>query len=151
MRTHLIVALLLAQGCGSSTQNVVIENGQAEPPLPNGSPQTAQPLPLGTEIHGAIGCGQVGWYRIEVPNQRPLRVTIHGQAHENALGATATLAVTAMNGLELGRMMIPVFARSPNWDPREQTFPPVPPGPYLARVSVDPNGCQRLGYRMVIE
>ena len=52
---------------------------------------------------------------------------------------------------ELVEALIPVFARSPNWDPREQTFPPVPAGPYLARVTVDPNGCQRLAYRMIIQ
>ena len=149
MRTSSLLAALLL-GCASSTQNAVIENGMEEPALPNGSPQTALPMPLGTEVHGSIACGQVGWYRIDVPSQRPLRATIHGQAQENALGATATLSVTAMNGMELGRMMIPVFARSPNWDPREQTFPPVPAGPYLARVSVDPNGCQRVAYRMII-
>lgn len=150
MRT-LPFALCALLGCASSAQHVEIENGSQEAPLPNGTPQTAQPLPLGVEVTGAIACGQVGWYRVEVPSQRPLRVTIHGQAQENALGATATLAVTAINGLELGNMMIPVFARSPNWDPRAQTFPPVPAGPYLARVSVDPNGCQRLAYRLMIQ
>lgn len=150
MRTlPLLLGALL--GCATTTRTVEIENGVQEAPLPNSTPQTAQPLPLGVEVQGAIACGQVGWYRIEVPSQRPLRVTIHGQAQENALGATATLAVTAINGLELGNMMIPVFARSPNWDPREQTFPPVPAGPYLARVTVDPNGCQRLAYRLTIQ
>lgn len=142
---------MVTLGCASTAPSVVIENGSIEAPLPNGSPQTALPLPLGREIDGAVACGQVAWYRIDVPSQRPLRATIHGQAQENALGATATLTVTAINGMELGSMMIPVFARSPNWDPREQTFPPVPAGPYLARVSVDPNGCQRLAYRMIIQ
>lgn len=151
-RVRTLPFLLCAQlACASSARNVEIENGVQEAPLPNGSPQTALPLPLGVEVQGAVGCGQVGWYRIEVPNQRALRVTIHGQAQENALGATATLTVTAINGLELGNMMIPVFARAPNWDPREQAFPPVPAGPYLARVNVDPNGCQRLAYRLTIQ
>lgn len=121
-----------------------------EPPLPNGTPQTAMALPVGLEVHGQLGCGQVAWYSLTLPETRIVTMNVHGQALENALGATVTLAFTLPTGQELGRMTLPVFARSPNWDPREQRFQPPAPGTYLVRASVDPNGCQRVALRLVL-
>lgn len=112
--------------------------------------QTAQPLVPGEETRGALACGQVAFYRIACPDGRPITLRILGQAEETALGATATLTVMAPTGQALGQMIIPVFARSPNWDPREQTFQPPAPGSYVARVQLDPDGCQRVAYRLSI-
>ena len=77
-------------------------------------------------------------------------MNVFGQALENALGATATLAFVEPSGVELGRLMLPVFARSPNWDPREQHFIAPHPGTFYARVTLDPNGCQRVAYRLTL-
>ena len=70
-----------------------------------------------------------------------------------AKGATATVTFIdpAMGNLELGNMVLPVFARAPNWDPREQQCMPPHPGTYYARVTVDPNGCQRIALRMTLQ
>ncbi len=123
-----------------------------EPPLPNSTPQTAIALPVGLEVTGTIGCGQVAWYQVILPATRVVTMRTLGQALENALGATATVTFIdpTANMLELGHMVLPVFAQSPNWDPREQQFLPPHPGTYFARVTVDPNGCQRIGLRMTL-
>jgi hypothetical protein len=77
-------------------------------------------------------------------------MTVYGQGLESALGATATVTFVAPTGQEIGNMVLPIFARSPNWDPREQSFGPPMPGTYLARVTLDPNGCQRVNLRMLL-
>lgn len=123
---------------------------EPEPPLPNGTAQTAIPLPVGIEVNGQFGCGQVGWYSLTLPDTRVLTMTVHGQALENALGATVSLGIGEPTGQPLGGMTLPVFARSPNWDPREQQFQPPHPGTYLVRVAVDPNGCQRVAMRLTL-
>lgn len=148
MRAALIVLGLSLSACASTSSNVYAD--QQEPQLPNSTMQTAQPLVPGEETTGALACGQVAWYRIACPDGRAMTMRIFGQAQENALGATATLTVVAPNGQAMGQLMIPVFARAPNWDPREQTFQPPAPGTFFARVQLDPNGCQRVGYRLSI-
>ena len=141
-------ALLLAACASTATTSTIVT--EPEPQLPNSTPQTALPLPIGMEVTGQLGCGQVAWYQIILPDTRPLTMSVHGQALENALGATATLAFVEPAGLELGRLMLPVFARSPNWDPREQHFIPPHPGTFFARVTLDPNGCQRVAFRLTL-
>ncbi|MFO0608948.1 MAG: hypothetical protein U0324_37625 [Polyangiales bacterium] len=123
---------------------------EPEPQLPNSTPQTALPLPTGIEVSGQLGCGQVAWYSLTLPDTRVIAMNVYGQALENALGATVTLAITVPTGQELGRMTLPVFARSPNWDPREQQFQPPAPGQYFVRAAVDPNGCQRVAMRLML-
>lgn len=123
---------------------------EPEPPLPNGTPLTAIPLPTGLEVPGQLGCGQVAWYSLTLSDTRLVTMNVHGQALENALGATVTLAITVPTGQELGRLTLPVFARSPNWDPREQQFQPPAPGQYLIRAAVDPSGCQRVALRLML-
>jgi hypothetical protein len=105
---------------------------------------------VGIEVGGILGCGQVAWYRLIVTDARPITMTVLGQALESALGATATVTFVAPTGQELGNMVLPVFARAPNWDPREQSFAPPMPGAYLARVTLDANGCQRVHLRMTL-
>ncbi len=150
-----IVALMgvLGVGCATTrvTQEASLEASTNETfALPNGAMETAIPLVPGEEITGAIGCGQVAWYRVSMPDARPVTVHILGQAQENSLGATATLSVHAPQGQVLGQLLIPVFARAPNWDPREQPFAPPAPGAYFASVRLDPNGCQRVAYRLAL-
>ncbi len=150
-----IVALLgvLTFGCATTrvTQEASLEASSNETfALPNSSMETAIPLVPGEETTGAIGCGQVAWYRVSMPDARPVTVHILGQAQENSLGATATLSVHAPQGQVLGQLLIPVFARAPNWDPREQPFAPPAPGAYFASVRLDPNGCQRVAYRLAL-
>ncbi|MBL8601175.1 MAG: hypothetical protein JNK72_04570 [Myxococcales bacterium] len=122
----------------------------ADGPLPNSTLQTSIPLVPGEETMGALGCGQTAWFRIATPTVRPYIVSILGQAQENSLGATATLTVTDANGAAFGSLLIPVFARAPNWDPRQQPFVPPAPGSYYTRVTLDPNGCQRVAFRLSI-
>lgn len=141
----------LALGCattGSVNDARLEPSTNDEAPLPNGAMETAQPLVPGEEINGILGCGQVAWYRVSMPDARPVTVHILGQAQENSLGATATLSVHGPQGQVLGNLLIPVFARSPNWDPREQPFAPPAPGAYFASVRLDPNGCQRVAFRL---
>lgn len=143
----------LLLGCASSgaVQQATLEaSTNEEAPLPNGSMETAQPLVPGEELHGVLGCGQVAWYRVSMPDARPVTMHILGQAQENSLGATATLSVHAPQGQVLGQLLIPVFARSPNWDPREQPFAAPAPGVYFASVRIDPNGCQRVAFRLAL-
>lgn len=148
-RALALLSLLSFAACATTgaTPTYAVE---PEPQLPNSTPQTAVPLPTGLEVSGQLGCGQVAWYSITLPETRVLTMTVHGQALENALGATVSLAFTAANGMELGRMTLPIFARSPNWDPREQQFQPPAPGTYLVRAAVDPNGCQRVAMRLML-
>jgi hypothetical protein len=150
-RRALAAGLLLAS-CATTTGVYDGTTTTPEPQLPNSTPQTAVPLPVGLEVQGTFGCGQVAWFSITLPETRVLTMRVLGQALENALGATATVAFIdpAANMTELGNMVLPVFARSPNWDPREQQFLPPHPGTYYARVTVDPNGCQRIGLRMTL-
>jgi hypothetical protein len=151
----LLVASLLAASCATTAANPFdgVSSPSAEPPLPNSTPQTAVALPVGLEVTGSIGCGQVAWYQLIVPSPRVITMRAYGQALEHALGATATVTFIdpAMGNLELGNMVLPVFARAPNWDPREQQFMPPHPGTYYARVTVDPNGCQRVALRMTLQ
>ena len=149
----LVPAFVLAYGCASTgtVQNFTLESSAPDlTPLPNGAMQTAQPLVPGEEITGSLGCGQVAWYRVGATSTRPVTIRILGQAQENALGATATLTVHAGEGTPLGQLLIPVFARAPNWDPREQPFAPPAPGVYFASVRLDPNGCQRVAFRLAL-
>lgn len=140
-------------GCASAgaTREATLEASiDDEAPLPNGSMETARPMVPGEELDGVLGCGQVAWYRVSVPDARPVTMHILGQAQENSLGATATLSVHAPQGQVLGQLLIPVFARSPNWDPRAQPFAPPAPGVYFASVRLDPNGCQRVAFRLAL-
>ena len=148
MKRIIPLLLSLLAACASSQSEGTLYQPQAEPQLPNATLQTAAPLTTGVETSGSLGCGQTAWYALPVLTAAPLTMHVYGQALENALGATATLTFVAPNGQELGQMILPVFARSPNWDPREQTFVPPIPGTYYARVTLDPNGCQRVGYRL---
>jgi hypothetical protein len=150
VKRSLVALSLVALSSCATTGTVTTYAVEAEPPLPNSTPQTAIPLPVGLEVNGQLGCGQVAWYALTLPETRVLTMTVYGQALENALGATVALAFVAPTGTELGRMTLPVFARSPNWDPREQQFAPPVPGTYLARVAVDPNGCQRVALRLML-
>jgi hypothetical protein len=147
------VGCALVLGCASTgaTQEATLEASiNDEAPLPNGSMETARPMVPGEELNGVLGCGQVAWYRVSLPDARPVTMHILGQAQENSLGATATLSVHAPQGQVLGQLLIPVFARSPNWDPREQPFAPPAPGVYFASVRLDPNGCQRVAFRLAL-
>lgn len=150
MRTTLTLFAATAMlGCAttSTVQNAELPTSSApEAPLPNGTAQAAEPLTPGIERDGSLGCGQSAWYRVTVPGGN-VTLRVLGQAQENSLGATATLTVHALTGQPLGEMMIPVFARAPNWDPREQSFM-VPTGTYLAEVRLDANSCQRVAYRL---
>ena len=140
-------------GCATTgvTQDATLEASiNDEAPLPNGSMETARPMVPGEELTGVLGCGQVAWYRVSLPVMRPVSMHILGQAQENSLGATATLSVHLPQGQVLGQLLIPVFARSPNWDPREQPFAPPSPGAYFASVRLDPNGCQRVAFRLAL-
>ncbi len=140
-------------GCATTgvTQEATLEASTNEvASLPNGSMETAQPMVPGEELSGVLGCGQVAWYRVSMPDVRPVTMHILGQAQENSLGATATLSVHLPQGQVLGQLLIPVFARSPNWDPREQPFAPPSPGAYFASVRLDPNGCQRVAFRLAL-
>lgn len=144
-------ALLLGCATTGATQEASLEASiNDEAPLPNGSMETARPMVPGEELTGVLGCGQVAWYRVSMPDARPVTMHILGQAQENSLGATATLSVHAPQGQVLGQLLIPVFARSPNWDPREQPFAPPLPGVYFASVRLDPNGCQRVAFRLAL-
>jgi hypothetical protein len=143
----------LGSGCATTraTSDAMLEpSTNEEAPLPNGSMQTARPMVPGEELTGILGCGQVAWYRLSMPDARPITVHILGQAQEHSLGATATLSVHAPTGEVMGQLLIPVFARSPNWDPREQPFAPPAPGVYFASVRLDPNGCQRVAFRLAL-
>lgn len=148
------LCLAAASGCAANTamsREATLEpSSNDEAALPNGSMETARPMVPGEELDGSIGCGQVAWYRLSMPDARPVTVHILGQAQENSLGATATLTVHAPQGQPLGQLLIPVFARSPNWDPREQPFAPPAPGVYFASVRLDPNGCQRVAFRLAL-
>ncbi len=150
-RIALSAALSLASCATASTVHDGVVT-TPEPQLPNSTPQTAIPLPVGIEFNGSVGCGQTAWFQVILPETRVLTMYARGQALENALGATATVTFIdpAAGMAELGHMVLPVFAVSPNWDPREQQFLPPHPGTYYARVTVDPNGCQRLGLRMML-
>ncbi len=144
-------ALMLGCASTGATQEATLEASiNDEAPLPNGSMETARPMVPGEELTGVLGCGQVAWYRVSMPDARPVTMHILGQAQENSLGATATLSVHAPQGQVLGQLLIPVFARSPNWDPREQPFAPPAPGVYFASVRLDPNGCQRVAFRLAL-
>lgn len=152
-RSIIAVLGVLWTGCATTrvTQEASLEASSNETfALPNSAMETAIPLVPGEEITGAIGCGQVAWYRVSMPDARPVTMHILGQAQENSLGATATLSVHAPQGQVLGQLLIPVFARAPNWDPREQPFAPPAPGAYFASVRLDPNGCQRVAYRLAL-
>ena len=143
----------LSLGCSTTgaTQNFTLESSPADgTPLPNGAMQSALPLVPGEEISGTLNCGQVAWYRVGATSQQPMTIRILGQAQENALGATATLTVHSDQGAALGELLIPVFSRAPNWDPREQPFAPPAPGVYFASVRLDPNGCQRVAFRLAL-
>lgn len=145
----LLFAATAVLGCATTqtVQNAELPaSSPNEAPLPNGTAQSAEPLTPGIERDGSLGCGQSAWYRVTVPGGNVV-LRVLGQAQENALGATATLTVHALTGQPLGQMMIPVFARAPNWDPREESFT-VPTGTYLAEVRLDPNSCQRVAYRL---
>lgn len=151
-----ILAALATASCATTNNAATgyeITAAPAEPPLPNATPERAIPLPMGLEVSGSIGCGQVGWYSLILPASRPLTMRVWGQALENALGATATVTFIdpAMGNAVLGQMVLPVFARAPNWDPREQQFLPPHGGTYYARVTVDPNGCQRVALRLTLQ
>ena len=144
-------ALLLGCASTGTTNDATLEASiNDEAPLPNGSMETARPMVPGEELNGVLGCGQVAWYRVSLPDTRPITMHILGQAQENSLGATATLSVHSIEGQVLGALLIPVFARSPNWDPRAQPFAPPAPGAYLASVRLDPNGCQRVAFRLAL-
>lgn len=150
-RVWALVVVGSAAACASTgtVQQASLEaSTNDEAPLPNGAMETAQPMVPGEELNGVLGCGQVAWYRVSMPDARPITMHILGQAQENSLGATATLSVHAPQGQVLGQLLIPVFARSPNWDPRAQPFAPPAPGVYFASVRLDPNGCQRVAYRL---
>lgn len=152
-RVLAVVAVASAPACattGTVQQASLEASTNDEAPLPNGAMETAQPMVPGEELNGVLGCGQVAWYRVSMPDARPVTMHILGQAQENSLGATATLSVHAPQGQVLGQLLIPVFARSPNWDPREQPFAPPAPGVYFASVRLDPNGCQRVAYRLAL-
>lgn len=152
-RSMVAVLGALWMGCASTrvTQEAALEASTNETfALPNSTMETAIPLVPGEETTGALGCGQVAWYRVSAPDTRPVVMHILGQAQENSLGATATLSVHAPQGQVLGQLLIPVFARAPNWDPREQPFAPPMPGAYFASVRLDPNGCQRVAYRLAL-
>jgi len=140
----------LAAGCATSGSAPVAFATPEVAPLPNNSPANSIPLVPGEETTGALQCGQVAWFRIATPTVRPYVVSILGQAQENSLGATATLTVTDAAARPFGNLLIPVFARAPNWDPREQPFQPPAPGVYFARIALDPNGCQRVAFRLSI-
>ncbi len=147
------VGLLAAFALGCATTGSQGPTDFATPeaaPLPNATLATSIPLVPGEETTGALQCGQVAWYRIATPTVRPYVVSILGQAQENSLGATATLTVTDGAERPFGNLLIPVFARAPNWDPRQQPFQPPAPGAYYARIALDPNGCQRVAYRLSI-
>lgn len=149
------IALLASLALASCATTTGVTDGVVttpEPQLPNSTPQTAVPLPVGIEVTGSIGCGQTAWFQVILPETRMLTMYARGQALENALGATATVTFIdpAAGMTELGHMVLPVFAVSPNWDPREQQFLPPHPGTYYARVTVDPNGCQRIAMRMTL-
>jgi hypothetical protein len=148
---YTLLPVSFALSCAAT--NPYPELTQAHEPevsLPNGSPQTAAPLPLGIEVAGMLGCGQTAWYQVIAADSAVHTLTVHGQALENALGATVSIAFVDANSVEMGRMMLPVFARSPNWDPREQAFVAPHPGTYYARATVDPNGCQRVNLRVML-
>jgi hypothetical protein len=150
-RLCLATLLLLPLGCATASGPAPVAFATPEAaPLPNATLATSIPLVPGEETTGALQCGQVAWYRIATPTVRPYVVTILGQAQENSLGATATLTVTDAAGRAFGNLLIPVFARAPNWDPRQQPFQPPAPGVYFARIQIDPNGCQRVSYRLSI-
>lgn len=152
-RSTVAVLGALWVGCASTraTQEASLEASTNETfALPNSTMETAIPLVPGEELTGALGCGQVAWYRVSAPDTRPVVMHILGQAQENSLGATATLSVHAPQGQVLGQLLIPVFARAPNWDPREQPFAPPMPGAYFASIRLDPNGCQRVAFRLAL-
>lgn len=143
-------ALLGCASTGANREATLEASSNEEASLPNGSMETAQPMVPGEEISGVLGCGQVAWYRLSMPDARPITMHVLGQAQENSLGATATLSVHAPQGQVVGQLLIPVFARSPNWDPRDQPFAPPAPGVYFASVRLDPNGCQRVAFRLAL-
>ncbi len=147
-RSAALAALVL--GCSGAQGASTLGPPPPEPPLPNGTMATAAMLTRTVESTGALGCGQTAWYSIALASTAPVTVTILGQAQESALGATASVDVVAANGIALGQVLIPVYARSPEWDPREQSFQPPLPGTYYLRVQEDPQSCQRLAFRLLI-
>lgn len=143
-----LVMCAIALGCAGSPATPLAQPSVVA--LPNGSMQTAAILTHTQEALGAIECGQTAWYSIALRDTAPVTVSVHGQAQENSLGATVNVSVVAPNGMALGEVLIPVFARSPEWDPREQAFMPPAAGTYYLRVQENPSGCQRLAFRLLI-
>ncbi|MBI5512583.1 MAG: hypothetical protein HY909_02380 [Deltaproteobacteria bacterium] len=145
---HPLLGLALVACAAQQTPQAELASSPPPAPLPNATMATAQPLPRGVTVEGALSCGQVAWFILPARPNELLRVEIQGQAQEHALGANVIVTAVASTGQDLTAVELPVFAQSPNWEsrPLEAMVPPIPP-PFYLRVQ-QTESCQRAAFRV---